>query len=175
MKNRKIIIIIVLAILTLIGGIIIFLNNKKEITTPTENTSPVEIEIKNEAKKSEEKYKNDAFGFEFTIPNEAGKIETIKASANDYLPSNREFVAIYAESTEDFAARVDVYPVALKDVLKNNSFLQEYEEIAEIEQNGLTWTRVDWNDFLIERNGKTYHITGETILISSILETFTFK
>ncbi len=174
MKNKKIII-IVLVILILIGVIIIFLNNKKEISTPTENISPIETEIKSEVKKSEEKYKNDAFGFEFTIPNEAGKIETMKAGANDYLPANREFVAIFAESSQDFAARVDVYSAPLKDVLKNNSFLQEYEEIAEIEQNDLTWTRVDWNDFLIERNGKTYHVAGESILIASILETFKFK
>lgn len=120
-------------------------------------------------------YRNEKYGFEFMYPVTWKMVKELQASSIDYLPVSRNFVAIYPTSypTQDFSARIDVYNTSLATVRRDNPFIQNMAFVSTT-INGISWIKMGATDYLIERNGKTYHVSGQTDLSTQIVSTFKF-
>ncbi len=126
-------------------------------------------------------YLTEKYGFEFQYP-AMWSVINLQASSSDYIPLwvngtyslPRSFVGIYpTQNRQDFSARVDVYNVSLATALRDNRFISNQDTASE-KINGVVWTKIGVTDYLIESNGQTYHIAGQSDVINQILSTFRF-
>lgn len=120
-------------------------------------------------------YINDEYRFSFTYPDTWKMVTAFQASEIDYLPDSRNFVAIYPDQypNQDLSARVDVYNVPLTTVKRDNPFVQNLSS-STTTVNGISWTKMGDIDYLTEKDGKTYSVSGREDLISQIVSTFKF-
>ncbi len=122
-------------------------------------------------------YKNTRYGFEFEYPPSWKNVKELLASPTDYLygKGDRYFVAIYPTKfpAPDFSARIDVYAVSLSTVKQNHPSLKGKTSTTK-QQNGNNWTMIGSNDYLLEKNSLTYHVSADASLADTILSTFKF-
>lgn len=163
--------------------------NEKYVFHPANNTPDCEntnlikeagviietFKLANDKIASLQTYENVQYGFSFTYPVAWKMVKVSQASSIDYLPDSRNFVAIYPDiyPVQDFSARVDVYNVSLAIVKRDNPFLKNLTLSIQT-VNGISWTKIGNTDYLVEKNGKTYDISGREDLISQIVSTFKF-
>lgn len=170
----KKIFLIILAVVLVGGGYFMF-NTLSCTETPQDNCIVSNWKV----------YSNSQYGFSFKYPAVWSLVKELKASLQDYMPtwndetyngnlaSLRTFVAIYPTTNQqDFAGRVDVYNTTLNVVKRDNPFLQKQSESL-VSVNGLNWVKIGQN-YLIEKNGQTYHISGPKDLTDTIVTTFSF-
>ena len=161
---------LIIGVTTAVAGIflgVVALTNFDQIV-------PVFVQPKNEYA-GWKTYRNEEHRFEFKYSSTWNEIIELEAAQNDYLPAGRTFVAIYSgDKRQDFDARIDVYSDSLQNVIKENRFIRDLSDVENEVINGLLWTRIGSEDYLIERIGLTFHVTGEATFLSPILATFRF-
>ncbi len=125
-------------------------------------------------------YTTDKYGFSFKYPSSWSLVKDLTAASSDYLPIwksgasslQRSFVAIYpTDNRQDFSARVDVYNQSLATVKQENKFIQGKTQTQDT-VNAIVWTKLGANDYLMESNGQTYHVSGQSDLIKIVLADF---
>jgi hypothetical protein len=119
---------------------------------------------------SQRTFRDQQYGFEFQYPSTWSEIRRLPASPSDYLPTDRTFIAIYPTTNrQDFSARIDTYNVPVAEVLLNNPYIDRSIQAEGVNINDTIWGRKGERDYLLERGGRTFHVSGESRIVDRII------
>lgn len=159
------------------GGMFTGFKEKNIYFSPNRDATRAEVFgfVRNILWMSNTNFISEKYWFTFQYPS-SWMVRTLSTSTSDYLPNSRTFVAIYPDAypAPDFSGRIDVYNAPLNEVLENNQYVKYKNKDIIQSINGLDWSVIWDSDFLIEKNGKTFHISwtkniAETILINFMI------